>query len=76
MTDYTWNSSSSTSWNTAGNWNPNGVPGVDDKAIFNSTSTVNCSMDVPGGTHEVGDVDIQSGYTGDVSQAYTLKVQD
>ena len=76
MTDYTWNSSSSTSWNTAGNWNPSGIPGVDDKAIFNSTSTVNCSMDVPGGTHEVGDVDIQSGYTGDVSQAYTLKVQD
>jgi hypothetical protein len=30
QTAYTWNGSISTSWNTAGNWTPNGIPGAAD----------------------------------------------
>jgi hypothetical protein len=35
---YTWVGGTSTAWQTASNWSPNGVPGVDDTAIINSGS--------------------------------------
>ncbi|MBX3253031.1 MAG: hypothetical protein KF862_02730 [Chitinophagaceae bacterium] len=40
---YTWNGSLSASWTTAGNWSPNGVPGVlDDVKIV--TAVNNCTL--------------------------------
>ncbi|MFY0482347.1 fibronectin type III domain-containing protein [Flavobacterium sp. PLA-1-15] len=38
---YTWNGSSSTSWDTATNWTPNGIPGSKDHIIVTGTSVPN-----------------------------------
>lgn len=40
-TTYTWNGSSSTSWDTAVNWTPNGIPGSTDHIIVTGTSVPN-----------------------------------
>ncbi len=37
---YTWNGSTSSDWNTATNWTPNGVPGIIDNVLIN-TSAIN-----------------------------------
>ena len=34
QTNYTWNGSLSTDWNTAGNWTPNGIPGAADNVTI------------------------------------------
>jgi hypothetical protein len=40
-----WDPSSGNNWNTAANWNPSGVPGTDDNAVFDSGySTGNCTI--------------------------------
>jgi len=36
---YTWNGSTSTAWNTAANWTPNGIPASADTAIIPATAT-------------------------------------
>lgn len=40
-TTYTWNGSSSSSWDTAVNWTPNGIPGSTDHVIVTGTSVPN-----------------------------------
>jgi hypothetical protein len=37
---YTWNGSTSNDWNTAANWTPNGIPGIIDNVLIN-TSAIN-----------------------------------
>jgi hypothetical protein len=61
MATKTWASSGSSSWNTAGNWSPSGVPGASDDVVFNATSTNNCTVDV---AIEVTTLTITTGYTG------------
>src|ERR1700722_11293453 len=34
QTSYTWNGSLSSSWNTAANWTPNGIPGAADNVTI------------------------------------------
>lgn len=41
QTNYTWNGSVSTAWNTAANWTPNAVPTATDNIIVNSNSVPN-----------------------------------
>ncbi len=57
---YQWNGSVDTAWNNAGNWSPNTVPGIDDTALFNSTSA-SCaiSSDI-----SIKSIVLNSGYTG------------
>ncbi|MBS1974476.1 MAG: hypothetical protein JST13_09000, partial [Bacteroidetes bacterium] len=44
QTSYTWNGSASSSWNTASNWTPNGVPGaLDNVTIVSSGNTCTLS---------------------------------
>ncbi len=33
-------------WGTAANWNPNGVPGAADAAIFDASSAINCTINL------------------------------
>lgn len=43
QTSYTWNGSTSTSWNTPANWTPNGVPGSADNVTI-VTGSNNCIL--------------------------------
>ena len=68
QTKYTWNGSSG-SWQTASNWNPNGVPGAADTAVVNSgTVTTDMAVTVAGllqnsGTiNGTGDITITTKY--------------
>ena len=40
-----WNSAASTSFKTAANWLGGTGPGVNDTALFDGTSIVNCTVD-------------------------------
>jgi len=65
-TDKTWdNESQDGKFSTGSNWNPEGVPGNDDKAIFGSSQTADCSIDT---NINVKGIEIQSGYTGTITQ--------
>ena len=57
----TWNASSASTWNTAGNWDPSGVPGAADDVVFNVTSVNNCTCDV---AIDIASIDVQSAYSG------------
>jgi hypothetical protein len=39
---YTWNGSTSSDWNTATNWTPNGIPGIIDNVTINSAAINPC----------------------------------
>ena len=60
MTAKTWNGTD-TSWNTAGNWSPTGVPGASDDVTFDATSVQSCTADV---AIDVLSITISSGYSG------------
>jgi hypothetical protein len=62
QTSYTWNGSLSSSWNTAGNWTPNGIPGTADNVTIvtgshtcqlNATTTIN-NFTLTSGTLDMG----------------------
>ena len=69
QTSYTCTGATSTSWTTAGNWSPSGVPGAADNAIIvtgsntcklaasasiNNLTLTNGTLDLNGGTLTVG----------------------
>src|ERR1700722_916759 len=62
QTSYTWNGSLSSSWNTGGNWTPNGIPGAADNVTvvtgshacqLNVTTTIN-NFTLTSGTLHMG----------------------
>ena len=58
---YTWNGSSSTAWNTAANWTPNGIPGAADnvKIVTAANScTLNASTHINNFTLTSGTLDL------------------
>jgi hypothetical protein len=62
----TWTAGSNSTWNTAGNWTPSGVPGSGDDVIFSSSSTFNCSIDT---NANATSITIASDYAGTVTQS-------
>ena len=61
QTSYTWNGSTSTAWNTATNWTPNGIPGAADnvKIVTASNSCVlNASAHITNFTLTSGTLDL------------------
>jgi hypothetical protein len=57
QTKYTWTGGSG-SWQTASNWNPNGVPGVADTAVINSgTVTTDLAVTIAGLYQNAGAID-------------------
>lgn len=69
QTSYTWNGSLSTSWNTAGNWTPNGIPGAADNVTIvtgshtcqlNATTTIN-NFTLTSGTLDMGSDTLTTG---------------
>jgi hypothetical protein len=61
MATKTWAASGSSSWNTAGNWSPSGVPGSSDDVVFDGTSTQACTCDV---AIDIASLSVGSGYSG------------
>jgi hypothetical protein len=61
----TWAGTTS-SWNTAGNWSPSGIPASNDLVVFNKTSSQNVTT--PTGGVTVDGIEIHSNYGGTVSQ--------
>lgn len=57
QTNYTWNGSSSTSWNTATNWTPNGIPGAADNVTI-VTGSNSCKM---GASAAINNLTVTSG---------------
>jgi hypothetical protein len=39
---YTWNGATSSDWNTASNWTPNGIPGIIDNVLINTAAINPC----------------------------------
>lgn len=68
MATKTWVGTTS-SWNTAGNWSPSGVPANGDDVIMNNAA--NCSVDVA--TNNLRSFDM-TGYTGTLSNSFTINV--
>ncbi len=67
-----WVASSAGTWNTTDNWAASSggssgasVPGSTDNVVFDSAGTQNCTIDA---TVDVLGIDIQSGYSGTISQ--------
>lgn len=61
----TWVSTSNTSWSTAANWSPSGIPATTDDVVFNSGS-VNCVMPTTGVA--LLSLTINGTYTGTISR--------
>jgi hypothetical protein len=61
-----WKGTTSSSWNTAANWSPSGVPGSSDVATFDNTCT-NCDVTIDTNASVAG-MDMQSSYTGTITQ--------
>ncbi|MCL4207844.1 MAG: autotransporter-associated beta strand repeat-containing protein, partial [Pirellulaceae bacterium] len=62
-----------TNWSTAANWSDDTVPGVGDVAQFDGTYVGNSTIDA-GYAGSLDGIDIQSGYTGTVTQSTALTV--
>jgi hypothetical protein len=77
MTDYTWDGGGDgTSWNDADNWGGSDYPRTNnDKATIN-VGSASISMDIPGGTGVVGEVELGSSFSGTVTQAYNFTIDD
>jgi len=62
---YTWNGSTSTDWNTSGNWTPNGIPGAADNVKIvtgSNTCLLNASTSITNITLTSGTLDL-GGFT-------------
>jgi len=71
----TWTGASAVdnNWSTAANWSGNQVPLSTEEVLFNSTSTIDATIDGSfGGT--IGGISIESGYTGTITQGRSLLV--
>lgn len=67
----TWTNGNGTGiWSDAANWS-GGKPGTGDKAIFDGTSTANCTIDE---NVNVKGIDINSGYTGTITQSGSFTI--
>ncbi|MBI5466014.1 MAG: filamentous hemagglutinin N-terminal domain-containing protein, partial [Candidatus Kerfeldbacteria bacterium] len=66
----TWNGGTG-AWATNANWVGGTAPGTGDVAVFDSTSTVNCSI---GANVSVAGISINSGYTGTITQTSTYTI--
>lgn len=72
VVSFTWDGGGATNnWSEDANWTSNIEPGVSDTAVFDSTSTKDCTVDI---AISVGGVDINTGYTGTFTQSATLTV--
>jgi hypothetical protein len=66
-TTRTWDGGGSTNnWSEAANWSGDTLPGTSDSVVFNGTSTKNATIDV---SINVSGIQINSGYTGTITQA-------
>ncbi|HLX67322.1 MAG TPA: hypothetical protein VKR41_10015, partial [Puia sp.] len=87
QTNYTWNGSTSTSWNTATNWTPNGIPGSADNVTIvtgantcklvastaiNNLTLTSGTLDMNGGTLTVNGTTAQ--FTAGTVQNGTLTI--
>jgi len=62
-TDCTWDHSSGNNWNNSANWSCGSVPDTTgENAIFDGTSSVNCTLDTDNLT--IGSLSLNSGFTG------------
>ncbi len=69
---FTWDGGGSTNnWSEDANWTNNTEPGVSDTAVFDATSTKNCTIDT---AISVGGVDINTGYSGTFTHSAALTV--
>ncbi|UPT68647.1 MAG: hypothetical protein M0D57_08510 [Sphingobacteriales bacterium JAD_PAG50586_3] len=66
QTSRTWTGSSSTDWNTAGNWSPSGVPSTADHIVLNTASgnqpVLDANRNITNITVSAGTIDV-NGYT-------------
>jgi hypothetical protein len=62
-----------TNWSTAANWSTNSVPTATDIVVFDGTNTGNSTID-SGFSGTVAGVQINSGYTGTITQARSLTI--
>ena len=68
----TWDGGGSTNnWSEDANWSDNTEPGTGDVATFDATSTKAATIDI---TISVGGVDINTGYSGTITQSAALTV--
>src|SRR5580658_1195814 len=64
QTNYTWNGTTSTSWNTATNWAPNGIPGAADNVTVvtgGNTCKLGASASITNLTVTSGTLDMNGG---------------
>src|SRR5580698_9535299 len=62
--NYTWNGATSTSWNTATNWTPNGIPGAADNVTVvtgGNTCKLGASTGINNLTLTSGTLDLNAG---------------
>ena len=70
----TWtNGSGDNNWSTAGNWNTGNIPGTDDTALFDSTSTANSTFDT-GFLTTIAGLRTENDYTGTITLAQPLGI--
>lgn len=69
--DKEWVGSASSDWNTAGNWNPAGVPSGSQNVLFNQGAVSVTGDATVGGTVVLGNVIVTSGYTGSIGTSGT-----
>ncbi|MGH7143887.1 MAG: beta strand repeat-containing protein, partial [Planctomycetota bacterium] len=70
--DITWSGAGADNlWSDAANWSTDTVPGVNDHAIFDGTSTKDCTLDA---NVNLQGLSIRSGYTGTVTQSGAVTI--
>jgi hypothetical protein len=65
-----WISTTSSTWGTAGNWNPSGIPTATDDVIFNSTYGGSCSVSSTSTCKSI----VMTGYSGVFSGSGNLAI--
>lgn len=60
MADNIWAALAADNWSTAAAWSLGHIPASDEVAVFDATSTFNCTLDADTGT--IGGLDMQTGY--------------
>jgi hypothetical protein len=66
----TWISTTSSTWGTAGNWSPSGIPTATDDVIFNSTYGGSCSVSSTSTCKSI----VMTGYSGVFSGSGNLSI--
>jgi len=66
----TWISTTSSTWGTAGNWSPSGIPTATDDVIFNSTYGGSCSVSSTSTCKSI----VMTGYSGVFSGSSNLSI--